>query len=105
MTRSKPRLSLTIPLQIPTWWTPEQALAVFEMIDDLRSAVWKCYQVQLLNEYRDLLKEAAAMQLGTPGTGPRRSSLLNFKNIFRRRGVPRWYPSHSLDVQIEACPS
>jgi hypothetical protein len=22
----------------------------------------------LLNEYRDLLKEAAAMQLGTPGT-------------------------------------
>jgi hypothetical protein len=90
MTRSKPRLSLTIPLQIPTWWTHEQALAVFEMIDDLRSAVWKCYQVQLLNEYRDLLKEAAAMQL---------------KNIFRRRGVPRWYPSHSLDVQIEACPS
>src|SRR5215475_3072988 len=61
--------------------------------------------VQLLNEYRDLLKEAAAMQLGTPGTGPRRSTLLNFKNIFRRRGVPRWYPSHSLDLQIEACPS
>jgi hypothetical protein len=99
MTRSKPRLSLTIPLQIPTWWT------VFEMIDDLRSAVWKCYQVQLLNEYRDLLKEAAAMQLGTSGTGPRRSTLLNFKNIFRRRGVPRWYRSHSLDVQVEACPS
>jgi hypothetical protein len=59
-TKSKPTLPLTIPLQIPTWWTPREALAVFEMIDDLRSTIWKCYQVQLLTEYRDLLKEAAA---------------------------------------------
>lgn len=34
MTRSQPRLSLTMPLQIPTWWTPEQALAVFEMCSE-----------------------------------------------------------------------
>ena len=58
--KSKPGLPLTIPLQIPTWWTPREALAVFEMIDDLRSTIWKCYQVQLLTEYRDLLKDAAA---------------------------------------------
>ena len=61
MTKKKPqpRLALTIPLQIPTWWTPEQALAVFEMIDDLRDAIWRCYQLELLTEYRDQLKQAS----------------------------------------------
>jgi hypothetical protein len=26
-------------LQIPTSWTPEQAFAIFELIDDLRGAI------------------------------------------------------------------
>ena len=25
---------------IPDWWTPEQALAVFELLDDLRDTLW-----------------------------------------------------------------
>jgi hypothetical protein len=29
-------MPLTISLQIPTYWTPEQAFAVFELIDELR---------------------------------------------------------------------
>jgi hypothetical protein len=29
-------LPLTINLNIPAYWTPEQALAVFELLDDLR---------------------------------------------------------------------
>jgi hypothetical protein len=28
------RLLLTIPFAIPAYWTPEQALAVFELLDD-----------------------------------------------------------------------
>jgi hypothetical protein len=51
-------LALTMPLRIPTWWTPEQAFAVFEMINDLRNAIWQCYQLQLLDEYRKQCKEA-----------------------------------------------
>jgi hypothetical protein len=35
---------------IPTLWTPEQALAVFELLDDLREKVWSLYggQIQAL---------------------------------------------------------
>ena len=34
---------LTISLQIPTYWTPEQAFAVFELIDELRDTIWRCH--------------------------------------------------------------
>jgi hypothetical protein len=63
MTRKKlphPHLPLTVPLQIPTWWTPKQALAVLEMLDDLRDTIWRCYELQLLTEYRKQLKQAVA---------------------------------------------
>lgn len=43
-------------MQIPTYWTPEQAFAVFELIDDLRDAIWQCYNIQLIDEFRDQLK-------------------------------------------------
>jgi len=62
MTRKKqphPRLPLTVPLQIPTWWTPKQALAVLQMIEQLRCTIWQSYESQLLSEYRKLHKQAA----------------------------------------------
>jgi hypothetical protein len=34
-------------------WTPEQALAVFALFDDLRERIWKLYNIQL----QDLLRE------------------------------------------------
>jgi hypothetical protein len=39
-----------ITVSIPTVWTPEQALAVFELLDDLRDKIWTRYgsQMQLL---------------------------------------------------------
>jgi len=42
--KSPPGLPLTINFKIPAYWTPEQALAVFELLDDLRQrniAEWK----------------------------------------------------------------
>jgi hypothetical protein len=60
MTKSTTGLPLTISLQIPTYWTPEQAFAVFELIDDLRQAIWQCYGMQLLDEYRDHLNSTVA---------------------------------------------
>ena len=36
-----------IPLPIPTYWTPEQAIAVFELVDDLRETIWSIYQTNL----------------------------------------------------------
>jgi hypothetical protein len=40
-------LQYAIPLAIPTYWTPEQAIAVFELIDDLREQIWSIYQTDL----------------------------------------------------------
>jgi hypothetical protein len=42
-----PGLPHVIPLTIPTYWTPEQAIAVFELIDDLREMIWAIYQTNL----------------------------------------------------------
>jgi hypothetical protein len=56
MTKSETGLPLTISLQIPTYWTAEQAFAIFELIDDLRDAIWQCYNIQLIDEFRGQLK-------------------------------------------------
>ena len=53
MTKSDRNTPLTISLQIPTYWTPEQAFAVFELVDELRDTIWRCYALQLQEEYRD----------------------------------------------------
>ncbi|WP_260296060.1 hypothetical protein [Sedimenticola hydrogenitrophicus] len=37
-----------IPIQIPDYWTPEQALAVYELIDEIRDAIWSRYQISLI---------------------------------------------------------
>ena len=44
---------LTIPLNIPAYWTPEQAFAVVELLDDLRDRIWAHYCAQLLDQYRE----------------------------------------------------
>jgi hypothetical protein len=46
-------LPLTIPLNIPAYWTPEQAFAVVELLDDLRERIWEHYGVKLLDQYRE----------------------------------------------------
>lgn len=45
-----------LSVEIPRSWTPEEALAVFELIDDLRDKVWALYNLQL----QDLLREQYA---------------------------------------------
>jgi hypothetical protein len=57
---------------IPRTWTPEEALAVFELIDDLRDKVWALYSCQmqaLLAEQRsggDDADGASARELSEP---------------------------------------
>jgi hypothetical protein len=36
------------PLQIPEYWTPEQALAVYELIEDIGEAIWNRYELALI---------------------------------------------------------
>jgi hypothetical protein len=60
MTKSTAGSPLTITLQIPTDWTPEQAFAVFQLIDDLREAIWQGYALQIQDECRDHRSSAPA---------------------------------------------
>ena len=40
-------------ITLPTRWTPEQAVAVFEILDELREHVWARYSVQIQQVLRD----------------------------------------------------
>jgi hypothetical protein len=51
---------------IPDYWTPEQALAVFEFIGDLREAIWAHYGEQLI----DACREQQQSDTGGPSSGP-----------------------------------
>ena len=42
-----------IPFIIQEDWSPEQALAVIELLDDLREVIWNRYQQQLQQELRE----------------------------------------------------
>ncbi|MGA2291378.1 hypothetical protein [Bradyrhizobium sp.] len=44
---------LTMPFAVPAYWTPEQAVAVVELLDGLRELIWDHYGPQLLDEIRD----------------------------------------------------
>ncbi|MDP2829343.1 MAG: hypothetical protein Q8O37_12150 [Sulfuricellaceae bacterium] len=48
-----------IPFLIQGDWSPEQALAVVELLDDLREMIWARYQIQL----QELLREQRCSQL------------------------------------------
>jgi hypothetical protein len=41
-----------IPFIIQEDWSPEQSLAVIELLDDLREVIWNRYQLQLQQELR-----------------------------------------------------
>jgi hypothetical protein len=47
-----PGRPFTIPFAIPAYWAPEQALAVVELLDDLRELIWAHYSVQLIELVR-----------------------------------------------------
>jgi len=55
--KSAPAPTATPPwattIVIPTTWTPEQALAVFELLDDLRDRLWSLHGRQI----QDLLEQ------------------------------------------------
>jgi len=51
--RSPPGLPLSINFKIPANWTPGQALAVFELLDDLRDQIGAHYSVELFELSRE----------------------------------------------------
>jgi len=45
-------LSRGLPFLIPDDWTPEQAQAVLEVLDDLRERIWEHYALPVQELYR-----------------------------------------------------
>ena len=41
-------LSTRFTLQLPDYWTPEQALAVYEFLTELADALWNRYEIPLI---------------------------------------------------------
>ena len=64
------RQILTTPFAVPAYWTPEQALAVVELLDDLRELIWDHYGPQLLDEIRDDRQPPPSDQSGSPPDDP-----------------------------------
>jgi hypothetical protein len=63
-------LPLTLPFDIPAYWTPEQALAVVELLDDLRELIWNHYGLKLIDESREQQKPRLAEPPDPPTEGP-----------------------------------
>ena len=70
MSKTKSGLPLTIALHIPTYWTPEQAFAVFEMVDDLREAIWRGYATQIQDQHRNQIQPPLPDQPDDPEKPP-----------------------------------
>jgi hypothetical protein len=45
-------LSELFTLRLPDYWTPAEALAVYEFLNDLADAIWNRYEVALLEQLR-----------------------------------------------------
>jgi len=54
--RRRPGLKPVL-LEIPDHWTPETALAVFELINDLRDQIWSRYATDIQGELRRQLSQ------------------------------------------------
>jgi len=40
-------------LRLPDYWTPAEALAVYELFNDLAEAIWNRYEVELIEHLRN----------------------------------------------------
>lgn len=52
----RPGLPLFLPVEIPTTWTPEQACAVFDLINEIRDRIWDQYNIQIQQELQSRIQ-------------------------------------------------
>ncbi len=53
---SKASLPRSIPVEIPTTWSPQQAMAVFDILTEIRDRIWDQYNLQIQTELQDQLR-------------------------------------------------
>jgi hypothetical protein len=47
------RTDLRVLVEIPDYWTPEQALAVYELVEELRERILSRYEAQIMDASRE----------------------------------------------------
>ncbi len=55
-----------LAVDIPRHWTPEQALAVFDMISELRDAIWIFYDGHIQDTLRRQCTDPGLSTIGDP---------------------------------------
>ena len=51
--RRKSGLPISVPLAVPTYWTPDEALAIFELVSELRDLIAAIYETRLIDAARE----------------------------------------------------
>ena len=49
---TEPTSNTRFVFRLPDYWTPEQALAVLELLDDLGELIWAHYDLKVIDEIR-----------------------------------------------------
>lgn len=62
------RTDLRVLFEIPGYWTPEQALAVYELIDDLRELILSRYDLQIMDAVREECAPSAPPDPSVPSS-------------------------------------
>ena len=60
------RTDLRILLEIPAYWTPEQALAVYGLLDELRELIESRYGTQIMDALREECAPSASPDPNDP---------------------------------------
>jgi hypothetical protein len=62
------RTDLRVLFEIPDYWTPEQAMAVYELIDGLREIILSRYEAQIMDALREKCAPSAPPQPSDPSS-------------------------------------
>ena len=62
------RTGLRVLFEIPDYWTLQQALAVYELLDDLRERILSRYEAQIMDALREECAPSAPPQSSDPSS-------------------------------------
>jgi hypothetical protein len=63
-------LTLDAPFAVPVYWMSAQALAVYELLDELRALIWVHYETELLDELREIQTPSGSDPSNAPDDDP-----------------------------------
>ena len=49
-------------IKITTYWTPEEAHCIYQLLDELKSAVWASYGTDIQAMFEDVRREQACQE-------------------------------------------